>query len=287
MKSRNYIFCAIILLFYSHLIHGQVLNVDEEIKVKTTTRNYCTFDESIFFPSSEEDNTKYQVEDYRIYTKSGRWKIIKEALKNIFVDGRYLEKCSYSVGLNLFNLSISDNDYYGRLDRYRNDYGEISFASFNISFSYDQVQRKHNVAGQNEIEVSNITYPEDGYVYNVGYFDDEIFVPKDALEEVKLYSESYGGWGDNSVNKNEMIIEYNSHIKFFPFLFESSGFYMEGEKRWAKDIIEAVEYVILHELGHLESKISNTIKNNRYPELGTSEESADDFAFSVWRCKRH
>lgn len=292
---KNLVLFILLLFVYYNNLDAQV-NVQENYKSKYHSHHYCSLSNSLFFKSSINEKIikieKYKKSDERIKTKKGRLDIIEEAFENIFQYGKYLEKCGNSVGLNYFiNHEISPQKYpsiSGGIDVFRNKSGGDGRVQLKISFGYDQIQRKHNVAATNKIEHSTIRYPENGYVLMVGgwfilpHQADGIFIPA-TQPDLKEWQESYGK--GVYVTKGSTEFDYSSSITIYPLVFDSEGFYLEGEKTWAVDIVEAVEYLILHELGHLEAEFSYSLNWNLYPKLGNKEENADDFAFSVWRCK--
>ena len=79
-----------------------------------------------------------------------------------------------------------------------------------------------------------------------------------------------------------------ARIKVYPLLFSSSDFYMGGEKNTsspkAANMVEALNYILLHELGHIEETLVNKVGYGGRGDFGKTEEDMDAFASSVRRC---
>lgn len=86
--------------------------------------------------------------------------------------------------------------------------------------------------------------------------------------------------------------EFKSEIEVFPWIFETGELCLSSERRWARSPIEAATYVLMHEIGHLESQFTFSYEpqrdDTRYPSMGSrpgaTEREAWDFASSVARC---
>jgi len=82
---------------------------------------------------------------------------------------------------------------------------------------------------------------------------------------------------------------FKVRIEIFPAVFELGQFFMDDEidseeGPWAQSAEEAVEYIILHELGHFESYIASHAKSTEFGDRDNSETGANAFASSVLRC---
>lgn len=114
-------------------------------------------------------------------------------------------------------------------------------------------------------------------------------------------NETISGPGfEHLIKENET---FDSNIEIFPEVFESGsvfGFYMESERYsqegpFAPTPTDAVTFLLLHEIGHLEYYISRQKKGahlkesdifNRHAAMGLEEEEkfCDKFASTLWRC---
>jgi hypothetical protein len=90
---------------------------------------------------------------------------------------------------------------------------------------------------------------------------------------------------------SEVKVErFVASIIVYPMVFERGYFLMGGETYteegpWAKSLIEALEYILLHELGHYESYVTTYAKTIRdLKKMENSERMCDQFASSILRC---
>jgi hypothetical protein len=104
--------------------------------------------------------------------------------------------------------------------------------------------------------------------------------------------------------RNELSAEYFAfELEVMPLVFEQRRFFMESEASsdegpWAQNPVQALTYVTLHELGHVEAYVAKYSKawhfsqmpvcsnSSSSKELDNCERAADDFASSVIRCSR-
>lgn len=100
--------------------------------------------------------------------------------------------------------------------------------------------------------------------------------------------------------KYSFIEQFRIGIEVYPELFEAEAYWIRNEPnpedptkcgRWARTPMEALTYVLLHELGHVESYVARRSQypfgkvgqNALLPLPGEKEEDADAFASSVVR----
>jgi hypothetical protein len=85
--------------------------------------------------------------------------------------------------------------------------------------------------------------------------------------------------------------ELMAKIEVFPEVFLRRRLWIGAEQRWARTPVEATVYLILHEMGHLESFLRSTsvmykfvIGSSKPPSSGNSEADAWEYASSAIRC---
>jgi hypothetical protein len=81
-----------------------------------------------------------------------------------------------------------------------------------------------------------------------------------------------------------------AEIEVFPAVFEQGQLWIKSEKRWARTPVEAIAYVLLHELAHLDSEMAVRVHGVYgrwvFKEMDGSEDGAWQYAQSVMRCTR-
>ena len=101
-----------------------------------------------------------------------------------------------------------------------------------------------------------------------------------------------GEIGSGKTSQLDMLDQaFSFDIEIFPMIFESRELFIPSEDRYARNPVEAVQYLILHELGHAESFFTKNYVPNQYEyssttprEVFNSEEDAWYFAKSVMLC---
>jgi hypothetical protein len=78
-------------------------------------------------------------------------------------------------------------------------------------------------------------------------------------------------------------------LEVYPAVFERQQLWIKSESRWARTPVEAMAYVLLHELGHLEADLVNGFNKVRDPSvkfapIDDTEDAAWQYAQSVMRC---
>jgi len=112
-----------------------------------------------------------------------------------------------------------------------------------------------------------------------------------GAKKVYDFGRKVAGLGsDDHPHRWDIREHFNCQIEIFPELFEEGRLFMDSERDseegpWAQSALEAVEFVILHELGHFESYVSTHCKAASLFEVKDSEEQANIFASSVLRCR--
>lgn len=232
-----------------------------------------------------ETTDRPQWQDDRIYTLAGRNAIIDEAFRKV---KSHLERCAGDVAFYAA-LCLNKADKLDKWCQCQNDRRCITGSW--VFLRETQTDRpSFNVETTGCIRYVQV--PALDELYAINYLAEDFH--KDVL----------GPSGNESVTGEHE--EFRSTIEIYPEVFERgarSGYYMELEKNtpegpWAKSPVEAVEHLILHELGHLEyyiamEKQSSNLKNmrrfNRHERMSRDDEEkfCDKFASSVWRCKSH
>ncbi|WP_367389727.1 hypothetical protein [Lewinella sp. LCG006] len=285
-------FLMIIIFFLTIQLNAQ--RTVAEYSLNTEREYNC-------LPEPSSDITSYLRRDSRASTRSGRIQIINEAVHNIFLHGKYIERCGNDVGLNRFEWSEPYRQGFSLRLRananYWNDERAKGEAYINVVFKYDQIHREENVAGKINLTLNQIDYPESGKIYDCGSYsgglfsDDVLSSTVDPGDEDAFYipnshrhKYTVDCYAESDVHKGQSHTRIGIVITIYPLVFDGYGFYMEGENRWAEDMTEAVEYIVLHEFGHLEWHMYDKMNFVSYPYLDSGEVGADNFASSVWRC---
>jgi hypothetical protein len=104
------------------------------------------------------------------------------------------------------------------------------------------------------------------------------------------------GWGYVSRASDDVVCyreEISAQIEVFPEVFYRNELCIPGENRWARNALEAVQYLILHELGHIEAflytesdrhlvnPVLYDFDGSRLPKYGNSEAEAWEYASTV------
>jgi len=99
------------------------------------------------------------------------------------------------------------------------------------------------------------------------------------------------GYNGSTVKGSIKTETFKVGIEIFPVLFQDHKLFMKSEVfskegPWAGSALEAVEFLILHEMGHFESYIRQHIRvmPSRPSPLDEDEDTEDAFASSVFRC---
>lgn len=217
--------------------------------------------------------------DPRLTTLEGRQQIIAEACANVL---KYIGCCYPDIAIGRI-LSLTDceaSKHWGNimvgfgirnLEIFSNPKRNNSGNSL-LKVTYVQIQRLPNKGARSIYAGSYLHWPG-GYITCYTAIDYEKTGP------VRSY-------------QNEYRCEYfHDLIEVFPAVFERGELFMESEVGsqegpWAKTPAEALEYIILHELGHLESYIATHSEIRQFDKIEDTEDECDIFASSVLRCQQ-
>lgn len=95
-------------------------------------------------------------------------------------------------------------------------------------------------------------------------------------------------------SEQEMEIFYTLRLEIYPLVFDAGYFFIEPKQYepdrppWAESLMEALVFIILHELAHFEIYAENNAKtiSNSYIKMTDSENSCDAFAYSLLKEKQ-
>lgn len=185
-------------------------------------------------------------------TIAGRDSLVSEALEHVW---EYLKECGTGVQF----CNIPQRDKY-------NKGPDTCFIAYTGRFkvNYVPIQREFHTYGRST---------------------------SSGVKKVYDFGRKVGGLGpDDHPHRWDIREHFSSQIEIFPELFEAGRLFMDSEKDseegpWAQSALEAVEFVILHELGHYESYVSTHCKAASLFQVKDSEEQANTFASSVLRCR--
>lgn len=231
--------------------------------------------------------------DTRFLTHEGRNQIVNEAWKNIW---DYVEACGNDLGLNYvltyesYKMFRDQNKYLKR--SYISGHhllGSYKSLTVRIDIDYVKIQEKVSVAGKNDFNFSEMKFDETGFVYNGAFYSSAKYKkPRPyTLEELESIDPIDVNPYEGDHFAGDSYQQINSRIVIYPLIFEMRGLYLESESDWAETPVEAVEFIILHELGHLSCHIQDRQKifTGYFPKIECTEAACDYFATSVWRCQ--
>ena len=180
-----------------------------------------------------------------------------------------------------YRVDLTDSDC---IWHFSND--DVRHFEIKICLEYMAVQREDSVLASILTEHSYQSYPKEGCVDMSG----EYWCEGTAEEDDCWCDGMYDPIQYRRVYEGEVRERFGVTIQVFPLLFNSTAYYMPSEVRspegpWARSLFEGMQYILLHELGHLEGEV---IKENRFKKfeggMGLEEWDCDAFASSVWRC---
>lgn len=218
-------------------------------------------------------------------TRKERIELVERAESNVL---RMLQDCGKDVHVPRLVLSICAEhpNRDGELHRYVN--------IWRPSVSYVAIQRNPDVLGRSSSRGSiSKSFERNGnrcltLANNLTFAKERsLNVSIDAWTAIFSADSIFGKPLPFMVhNQSE---QFHCDVEVFPMLFEEGHFFMVAEANspegpWARSALEAVEYVILHELGHYESYITRNCKTVALPQVVDSEDAANYFASSVLRC---
>lgn len=221
-------------------------------------------------------------DDWRRFNHEERKKAVLEAWKNVL---GYLADCYPDIIIDRYSPERTN---WPRPLIYRPsvEYSKVQkdpdvAAAIEKKGRYDQWDEHHDVqfiiVGQVSGNVATVKY-----CFKTNEYMWRGAMNNPRITRAKSFTRIY-----HSEEKEEI---FGARIVVYPIVFERGYFFMRGETYteegpWAKSLMEALEYILLHELGHYESYVtthSKTIRNLR--KMDDSEKACDQFGSSVLRC---
>lgn len=253
--------------------------------------------------------------------RAGRESIISEATTNAFMvlgkvgDQSWINQFTmaepYQSSYHYFKIEYDENDNNRKyLSYYTWIFGQKDFHKQKIKFdiSYVPMNRTIQVAAKsqpflakyfgeytekniltrngeyqdfkycNEIDV-NASIPNEGVGYRYRDYWEYYGLPKTIGVENDLKCKTCP-----ICYREEIIVK----IEIYPEVFNRGKLCIPSEKQWAENCVDAMTYIILHELGHIESFISKKSKLRKLGhnlslllEQDNSEDAAWQFATNI------
>ncbi len=278
------------------------------------------------FISTPDSSPPPEWDDQRVFTKLGREEIVREATERAFKKlGKvgfesWLNAFIFSIpmsrpmqyawvdranGTNEITYSKNPNNWidydkrvkfnikYTPIKRKANTGGSSTPKLHRIHAKYKTITTTDGATGRVKEQVrkcddwTEVIYPRNGGNFGASPFDrfwDNI--GKNTAARLNI---------ENEVQCKECLLCYREelevNIEINPEIFDRMSLWIpnegpNGKGRWAREPMEAIIYVILHEIGHIEAFLSNESKLTKYskPSLQkqyNDEESAWEFASSV------
>lgn len=273
-----------ILLLFVMLIIGLPWGGTQERAYTTNTSSIRKCSHSSNVANSDKPDWSYET---RLRSLSGRKELVRIAAEKAI---NSLKKCGLDVGVNyvLGNFKDGCSDKQFRC-------GDIGPTYLNRTWL--QMCESWNPPNRSKCWVSQT-------LVTIGY--------KQVAPDINIFAEnrltekfSDVRIGPTHIDRTKLPVVkeqewFRSTIEIYPDVFEQGGYYMESEENsqegpWAKTPIEALEYIILHELGHLNYFLAHEAKGSmlqnpsafQVERMSRTEEEtyADKFASYVWRCK--
>lgn len=199
------------------------------------------------------------------------------------VDGLLESEDSYRFGGRTYNVYLRDDNIIRKRIKVGNGTRSLDL---HVECTYVDIQEKAGKYAFTDIKKNVQSYPKSA-CYCIRKYLCENF---NASSQDECDEEASGSVsGPNHYFFPEGFVEETVHatIQVYPELFNSSDFYMGGEANaqpWASTMQEALEYILLHEFGHIEETLVNDITYGGKGDFGTQESDMDAFASSVLRC---
>lgn len=282
--KKSSLFIVVMLFSFCFPLYSQGLKAPPKVK----KRKYSTqYHHARYNGGIKNESLSPDWNDSRINSLKGRIEIIKEAFKKCIVN---LVKCGDSYASSLLRPNKTkpvDGENYSKLS----GGGFVYFAPMK---TFDELLRFGNAIWQHR-------YYDDG----LNSFVADIIIKIDYVQVLKdmsyARSKASGRYSVTDrldkthaykIGKDEDE-HYSFEIEIFPPVFEDGKYFIETENRWAESPLEAIEYIILHELGHLEVYCSKKLQIKLLKDLHSpvmthdnsdEEEFADFFATSILSC---